>query len=225
MKLGEKKENPIAYCLLPLLIYLVGREIIHEVCVLTLLRYTAISEVSVRYLGNIVSAFGIIPVVWHFFYRPQTGKEKEGIAKNILSVLWLCAAGAGACLMLNYLFFLTGLTKLFAQDYSNTVSVLYGGDILLQSIWMILAAPLSEELIFRGVLFGRVREYSGFLVAAVVSSALFGVTHGYILQGIYSMLIGLILCMIYERNGRLWQCVVFHMAANACSVLVTFGKV
>lgn len=149
---------------------------------------------------------------------------KEGIAKTVLSVICLCIAGAGACLLLNYLFYLTGLTKLFAQDYAQTATVLYGGDAVLQSIWMIIAAPLSEELAFRGILYRRMRRYTDFLVAAAASALLFGVIHGYFLQGAYSALIGVLLCVIYERNGRLWQCVVFHMAANACSVLVTFGR-
>lgn len=72
-----------------------------------------------------------------------------------------------------------------------------------------IAAPLSEELLFRGILFERLRMALPFFWAALGSAAFFGLVHGNWAQGIYATLMGLILAWLYEKKNRLWEpCVI-----------------
>ena len=86
-------------------------------------------------------------------------------------------------------------------------------------ILIIVAAPLSEEIFFRGFMFAGIRKSAGFWVGAIVSSAVWGLFHytgtdswGVCLQ---LALFGLALCWLYERTGSIWPTIAVHGFNNA----------
>ena len=85
-----------------------------------------------------------------------------------------------------------------------------------------LIAPVAEELVFRGLIFKRVRTYSNFVTAAFVASIIFGIYHGNVVQGIYAFIVGFLMCFVYERFRNIWAPILFHCSANTVSVLITY---
>jgi membrane protease YdiL (CAAX protease family) len=83
-------------------------------------------------------------------------------------------------------------------------------------------APITEEILFRGVLTGWFRRGTlklEFWPAIMVSSALFGLAHyGYGYEPIPLFILALGLGYIHEKTGRLWPCIVVHGLLN----LLTF---
>lgn len=79
-------------------------------------------------------------------------------------------------------------------------AALFSGALWQQFFLMGIAAPLSEELLFRGILFERLRMALPFFWAALGSAAFFGLVHGNWAQGIYAALMGLILAWLYEKR-------------------------
>jgi membrane protease YdiL (CAAX protease family) len=78
-----------------------------------------------------------------------------------------------------------------------------------------MIGPFFEELVMRGVLFATLRRRGGFLLAAIVSSAVFAGLHFYSLPGFVSVMwFGLAACWIYERTRSLLPCVVGHSMVN-----------
>lgn len=84
---------------------------------------------------------------------------------------------------------------------------------------IIVAAPLSEEIFFRGFLFGGLRRGAGFIGAALVSSGIWGLFHytgtdswGVVLQ---LALFGVALAWLYERTGSIWPPIAVHAFNNA----------
>lgn len=97
----------------------------------------------------------------------------------------------------------------------------------------VLLAPIVEETLFRGVLFGSIRKKSRVL-AYVVSAVVFAVYHlwqSFIGGFDWTMLLYLLqyvpaslaLCWCYERSGSIWSPIVLHMAINLISIKVTIG--
>lgn len=73
--------------------------------------------------------------------------------------------------------------------------------------------PLCEELLFRGLLAGRLARY-GQKPGALVSALLFGLFHANLGQFFYAFALGLLLAYAYYRTGRLAAPIVLHMLYN-----------
>jgi membrane protease YdiL (CAAX protease family) len=90
---------------------------------------------------------------------------------------------------------------------------------------IIVAAPVSEEIFFRGFLFGGIRSKARFAVAAIVSASIWGLFHytgpdswGVCLQ---LAIFGVILAWLYERTGSIWPTIALHVFNNALAVAIT----
>ena len=90
----------------------------------------------------------------------------------------------------------------------------------------VLLAPMVEEPLFRGLLFGTVRR-RGRLAAYAVSVLLFCFYHvwqyvlldwRYLLQMINYIPVSVALCYSYEKSGTIWVPIAFHMLVNAISM-------
>ena len=87
---------------------------------------------------------------------------------------------------------------------------------------LLLLGPLLEELIYRGLMFPLLRRYTPAWFAAVVSSAVFGVTHFPIGWGtvVAAFLAGCLLCWMAARSGSLYPGMACHMAFNFFALFV-----
>ncbi len=93
-----------------------------------------------------------------------------------------------------------------------------GLGIVVAAVTAVLAAPLAEELLFRGLLYRLARRAWGPWPAATVSSLVFGLIHGepWFLFGLIGL--GLILAYLYETTGSLLAPVIAHALHNAVSL-------
>jgi membrane protease YdiL (CAAX protease family) len=93
-----------------------------------------------------------------------------------------------------------------------------GLGVAVAAVTAVLAAPLAEELLFRGLVYRLARRAWGAWPAAVVSSLLFGLIHGepWYLFGLIGL--GLVLAYLYETTGSLVAPVIAHALHNAVSL-------
>ena len=93
---------------------------------------------------------------------------------------------------------------------------------------VIFLAPFVEEVLFRGLVFGNLRDKSRVL-AYLLSCMLFALLHvwqfavvnrdvTYFLLMLQYLVPGLVLAWSFERSGTLWTPILLHAAANAFSV-------
>ncbi|MGH8430692.1 MAG: lysostaphin resistance A-like protein [Solimonas sp.] len=79
-------------------------------------------------------------------------------------------------------------------------------------------APLVEELVFRGLLYGWVAGHWGSLAAWIVSSLAFAAAHGELAHVILVLPLGLWFGWLRRRTDSLWPSLVAHMANNGLAV-------
>ena len=84
--------------------------------------------------------------------------------------------------------------------------------------------PIAEEVLFRGVIYGKLREGLTILQAAIISGAIFGIYHKNMVQAIYATIFGIILAYVFEKTGTLWGAIMTHMLFNLSSYLITWLK-
>jgi membrane protease YdiL (CAAX protease family) len=90
-----------------------------------------------------------------------------------------------------------------------------GAEVAVDVLDSVILAPVVEELLFRGVLYGTLRVRMGPLPAAVASAAVFALAHGYGVVGFASVLgSGLLWAAAYERTRSLLPGMLAHAANN-----------
>jgi uncharacterized protein len=79
----------------------------------------------------------------------------------------------------------------------------------------VVFAPLFEEIVFRGLLFGTLRNAVGWPLAAAVSAAIFALAHGYGSVGFASVFLsGVLWAYAYEATGSLLPGILAHSMNN-----------
>ena len=87
----------------------------------------------------------------------------------------------------------------------------------------VILAPLCEEVVFRGVLFGVLWNRIGFWPSAVLSSLVFSFVHYYDIGGSIGVFgIGLIACLLYRQTRSLWSPILMHAVYNGLITLAVW---
>lgn len=118
-----------------------------------------------------------------------------------------------ASLALNALLTLTGFVD-SSQTYQEVADRQYGVALAVGVILYGVISPFTEEVVFRGVIYNRLRRFYGAPVGIVVSGVLFGVFHGNLVQGVYGACLGMLMAYLYERSGSFLIPILFHAVAN-----------
>ena len=86
-----------------------------------------------------------------------------------------------------------------------------------------VVAPISEEIFFRGMLFGGLRRRLPTIAAAAISAAVFGALHAPTGPTAVPPLIafGFVLALLYERSGSLGPAIVLHAINNSLALALT----
>ncbi len=142
--------------------------------------------------------------------KPVIVSDDGNPARYIKSIL----LGIFTAVTLNVLLILSGFTgssETFGEVADKQFAVPFGIGILLYGI----VSPLAEEVVFRGLVYNRMRRNGMYVIPAMlISSMLFGAYHFNIVQAVYGTLMGLLIVWVYERYGGFLYPVVFHAAAN-----------
>ena len=105
-----------------------------------------------------------------------------------------------------------GFLKLFSQDADEPS---YSGNTVAAFIASAICSPVLEELLFRGLLYGRMRRFGWkFASSAIVTGLIFASLHSNIMQAVYAFLIGTLFCYVFEKSKSIVAPVVMHLSAN-----------
>ena len=176
-------------------------------------------------LCKIIGSLVAIPVVYADYKRDLMLSGKFGLKNPITShqVKQLFAAiGLTVCLSiaLNNIISMSPLISM-SEEYQNASDAFYGSSIWLELLGSALITPFLEELLHRGVVFGRLRKMMGMWPAVLVSAFIFAVLHFNIVQFAYAFLLGIVFALFVEKTGRLYPAVIAHVVANGIAVIRT----
>lgn len=95
-------------------------------------------------------------------------------------------------------------------------------DYMLAFITLVVLAPVFEEAMFRGFLFGQLRKRHGFWVSAIVTSLAFAVVHFQFNVGVDVLILSLFLCYLRERFQSIWPSIMLHALKNGIAYTLLF---
>jgi membrane protease YdiL (CAAX protease family) len=87
-----------------------------------------------------------------------------------------------------------------------------------------VAAPIAEELFFRGFCFTALRRWIGVAGGAIATGVIFGAIHAGSADPVFLVplgVFGMLLCLLYYRTGSLLPCMVLHALNNSLALGVS----
>ncbi len=97
-----------------------------------------------------------------------------------------------------------------------------GVELVIIFVALVIIAPLFEEMIMRGFLFGKLRQHIPMWPAAILVSLLFALAHGQINVGIMTFILSMFSCRMREKTGAIWAGLFLHMTVNLVAYSVRF---
>lgn len=97
-----------------------------------------------------------------------------------------------------------------------------GGEKILAFLVLVVLAPVREELIFRGWLYGRLRARLNMPVAIIITSLLFAIMHFQWNVGVNVFALSVVLCGLREITGTIYAGILTHMIKNGVAFYLLY---
>ena len=237
----------MAEAVLPMLMFVVIREVLGSLLAILqavllqqadagVLAFVSVHDADLRALSGAISMAGAFALtLWNARgeVNLQSGCSGEAMSGERLRARGdqLITAAAGilaASVFLNL--FLAGVGAVHADAAAADASAQAGRVSLPLGILIYgVLSPLAEETVFRGITLQRLyllchEKKSGktaFLLAAGISSLLFGIYHGSLVQGLYAAAMGFLFCLFLALGGNLFRVIVLHGGANVMTLFLS----
>ena len=183
---------------------------------------TLVAEANVIYY---VFLFALTLFIFWEFLKTDFFRLLDWLPENLFSVALGFLAAAGSWILL-------GLLPFPVED---PVSMQYAQEFLAAPIptltLILLLIPVVEETLYRGLIYGHLRNYSrplGFVLSTVLYAlalvwwyALDYADPRYLLLTLLYLIPSAALHWSYERGGSVWSCVLFHSAFHGFMLFIS----
>ncbi|MEK9196463.1 MAG: CPBP family intramembrane glutamic endopeptidase [Patescibacteria group bacterium] len=175
--------------------------------------------------GELVLFYGLVKYLNLYidYLKPKNFK---------LENIWIIAVAIGAYMALSTLAMdlFKGLIDEDQKQIIGFENVNGGLELVMVFVALVILAPLAEEIIFRGYLFGEFKHKVNFIISALLVSVIFGLFHLQLGSGkpplwagfIDTFALSLVLCYIREKTNTIWYGVGVHSLKNFLAFLLLF---
>ena len=157
----------------------------------------------------------------------KTSLAKETDMKMVSGKqMGLTVVGAlGGMFFLNFMLNILPIPAELIGDLNSGMSSLTSYPFWLALLVNAILIPILEEVVFRGYLFSRLGKAMPAVVAAVISSVVFGLCHGGLVWAIWAGVTGLIICVVRVKSGSIIPGMIFHIIMNTFGMIVSYFPV
>lgn len=177
-------------------------------------------------IGGLAMLVGILPLLSDFRHEIENNnkcnykKKESSTARQLLCIPVTITLAFTSSIAINILFISIHLTE-NSESYSRVATHQYGVFFPIGLFLYGIVSPLAEEIVFRGILYNRMKKALSGVLSIVLSASLFGLYHGNIVQAAYGFLMGMLIAYAYEKCGGFLYAFLFHAAANTSVYVIT----
>ncbi len=193
--------------------------------------FAAINQtVFMLILSVLMYAIAITIVIGVPFWlkRHRTGLEELGLqrAPSWLDIAW-APAGFVVYLIFTALATAAATAWLPFVDASQVQETGFNNvnsqvELMLAFVALVVIAPVAEEVLFRGYLFGKLRRYAPVWLSILLTSLLFGIVHFQWNVGIDVFVLSTVLCVLRLVTKSLWAPILLHSLKNGIAFFLLF---
>lgn len=141
----------------------------------------------------------------------------KGIPSNVIGLYFLTWI-----INISYALFLYqhGLTPPDTDVYTKLLGQVTWYTLILNLVLAGLLAPLVEETLFRGIIFGSLQAYFGKWTSAVLSAVFFSALHFQAYGFFPRFMLGMVLVYLYDKYKSIYPAVALHALNNIAATLI-----
>ena len=179
-------------------------------------------------LTNAAGFVGAIFAFDYFIARPQTGRNLNFnfSPTNVGTYLLIFPMMLGMMFIAEFITSQIPITGPFFGEYYEFFSRLMEQmtkDKATMIVLAVIMAPISEEIVFRGIIQkGLINKGMNPATAIIISSVVFGLVHGNPWQFVGAVLLGCVLGFVYHKTKSLLLPILLHAFNNLCSSILIF---
>ncbi len=169
------------------------------------------------------ACFFLIPIGYYFLGRDNWMRPRPGLFLRMsgIDVFLALLLGVAYGQIGNQVIGALQLLEHFPKYYEQQTETMFGQPFWLLVLVVGILTPAAEEMLFRGLVYLRLKDYVRPWMAVALSALGFGMYHGNLPQFLYATFLGVIFALLYERTDSLFSCVLAHMSANIWSVILS----
>ncbi len=114
----------------------------------------------------------------------------------------------GFCLMLS------SISKFQVNIYS------INRDGIIGLLGLLIFVPIFEEILFRGIIYNKLRENIDLFSAIIIQALIYGLFHGNVFQALYTGVLGIILATVYTWSDSIWSAILTHEIFNILGLVI-----
>ncbi|WP_394019497.1 CPBP family intramembrane glutamic endopeptidase [Anaerococcus cruorum] len=234
-----KKVLKLLGILLATMAFVLGTEALTSVLLVSISKLTSNGEVDLIEISKYQIIFGqLLRLILMYLFvvlinKKRTGKNNikinyQGFLPDSwkMLVIGLGVAGLGNWLI-SLLFTLIGdlpsVTNTVEQ-FNNAFQLNGSLDFFLMLLGAVVLAPISEEILFRGLVFEKLKSIYTLPWAIVLSGVIFGIYHMNILQGINTFVMGMVLAFVYYYRRNIMDAILIHIVNNFFALTVGLNE-
>ena len=172
-----------------------------------------------------ITSLSVLPFLYSFyrqdsFWRGEPLGKKEFLLtkREAGTVFLLFLAGGCFALAWNNVLSMVHISD-YSVSYNRIRETFYVGKFFMEFCVVCLLAPMAEELLYRGIVYKRAKDWLGIWPGIIVSAVMFGLVHMNLVQFVYAGVFGIFLGLFVEKTGKLHSAIAAHAAANLTSLL------
>lgn len=188
------------------------------------------NDIAASFQLTVLSALAGLGLIWLVLRKYNVGWSSLGLRKfNVLKAGLLIGAVFVAffflawAVMIAVKLLVPGFDPNQAQVNEFTQAVT-GNARLISFFALVVIPPIVEEILFRGFMFPAFSGRVGILFGALFSSLLFGFAHLQANVGVYTVVLGLLLCFMYKKTNSIIPGMLLHMLNNYVAYAAITGK-
>ena len=177
-------------------------------------------EAIMPYSTQIGTVAAVITIPCFIRMMKKDGFKTEVPAFSAGKHIYAIVMSIAVAIALNNILLLANIAE-FSESYQESAELLYSPSFPVQILCLGIVYPIMEELLFRGLVFRRIRQNTSAFNAIISSALFFGFYHGNAVQMIYGTLCGVMLAYLCEKSGDIKVPIMSHIAMNITAVILT----
>lgn len=170
---------------------------------------------------SLISAVVTLVILAAFFLLRRKNPLREAGIRATRGRFVFSAVAITPLLYVAVTFVLGLLPEAWLEDYAEASAALNQTGVLMV-VATVVAAPIVEEVVFRGLVLSRLRNGMPGWLAVLITALAFGLCHGQIVWIAYAFVLGVVFGFMDLRARSIWPSLAAHFVFNGIGQLAVY---